>query len=51
LTIKRHLKNGIRIFLENDADVYKIVIRLSKSQILRIIDVILPDDVEIETPK
>jgi hypothetical protein len=44
MRLKKHFKNRIRIFLENDADVYKIVIRLSKTQLLRILDMLLPDE-------
>jgi molybdopterin converting factor small subunit len=45
--IKKHFKQGIRVFLENDADICKIVIRMSKTQLLRALDYILPDDEEV----
>jgi hypothetical protein len=44
MTIKKHIKQGIRIFLENDADPVKIIIRMSKTHLLRALDYILPDD-------
>lgn len=49
--VKKTIKSGIRVFIENDADIFKICIRLSKTQLLRLLDILLPtdDDVVVET--
>jgi len=46
MTIKRHVKAGIRLIIEADANPMTIVMRLSKGQLIRLLDHILPDDAE-----
>jgi len=46
MNYKKHLKQGIRLIIEGDGNPLTIVIRLSKSQILKVLDDLLPDDVE-----
>jgi hypothetical protein len=49
--VKKTIKSGIRVLIENDIDPVKICIRLSKVQLLRLLDILLPtdDDVVVET--
>lgn len=44
MTVKKHLKEGIRLVIECDANPMTIAVRLSKKQIITILDRILPDD-------
>jgi hypothetical protein len=50
MTLKRHLKAGIRLVIEADGNPVTLVMRLSKTQIIRVLDYVLPDDVETEEP-
>ena len=40
---KSHLKNGIRLVIESDGNLVTLFVRLSKSQLIKMLDVILPD--------
>ena len=44
MTVKRHLKRAIQLVIECDARPETIIIRLSKKQIISLLDRILPDD-------
>jgi len=46
MNYKKHLKQGIRLIIEGDGNPLTIVIRLSKSQILKVLDDLLPDEPE-----
>jgi len=43
---KKHLKSGIKLVIEGDANPVTIIVRLSKSQLLKILDNLLPDEEE-----
>jgi hypothetical protein len=44
MTLKRHLKAGIRLVIEADGNFTTLIIRASKGQLIKILDVILPDE-------
>jgi hypothetical protein len=44
MTIKKHIKTGITLLIEADGNIYTLMVRLSKKQILKILDGVLPDD-------
>ena len=44
MKIKRLLKNGIRLMIEADGSITTVIIRVSRKQLLAILDMILPDD-------
>ncbi len=48
MTIKKHIKTGIRLIIESDANITTLIIRASKKQLLTILDTLIPDDVEEE---
>lgn len=47
--MKQHLKTVIRIIIEGDANPATIAIRLSKAQLFKVLDYLIPDDVEVTT--
>ena len=44
MTLKKHLKTGIRLIIEADGNPVTIVMRLSRQQVLKVLDYLLPDD-------
>jgi 3'-phosphoadenosine 5'-phosphosulfate (PAPS) 3'-phosphatase len=48
MTLKKHLKTGIRLCIEGDGNPVTIAIRLSKSQLLAALDYLIPDDDVVE---
>lgn len=46
MTIKKHVKQSIRLFIESDGNFYTMAVRTSKAQLLKALDKLLPDDVE-----
>jgi len=42
--LKKYLKHGIRLVIEADANPMTIIIRLSKKQLLNVLDHVLPDE-------
>ena len=46
MTFKKHLKASIRLIIEADGNPVTIVMRLSRAQVLKVLDLVLPDDVE-----
>jgi len=42
--IKKYLKHGIRLVIEADGNPVTIIIRLSKKQLLNVLDHLLPDE-------
>jgi hypothetical protein len=42
--IKKYIKHGIRLIIEADANPVTIIIRLSKKQLLNVLDHLLPDE-------
>jgi hypothetical protein len=46
MKFKRHVKAGIRLIIESDGNLYTLVIRSSKAQLLKALDYLLPDDTE-----
>jgi len=46
--MKKHFKNSIRVLIEADCDPVKVVIRLSKTQLLAALDYLLPTTDEID---
>jgi len=41
---KKHLKHGIKLVIDGDANPVTIVIRASKAQLYRVLDVLIPDE-------
>jgi len=46
MTIKKHIKTGIRLVIEADGNITTLVIRTTKAQIIGLLDYLIPDDVE-----
>jgi hypothetical protein len=44
MNYKKHLKAGIRLVIEADANPVTIIVRLSKKQVFAVLDHILPDE-------
>ncbi len=44
MNYKRHLKNGIKLVIDADGNLMTLAVRLSKKQLIRIIDIVLPDE-------
>ena len=44
MNYKKHLKAGIRLVIESDANPVTIIVRLSKKQVFAVLDHILPDE-------
>jgi len=51
MTVKTHLKKAIQLVIECDARPETIIIRLSKKQIIGLLDWLLPDEPDNETEK
>lgn len=44
MNYKKHLKAGIRLVIEADANPMTIVVRLSKKQVFAVLDHLIPDE-------
>ena len=44
MNYKKHLKAGIRLIIEADANPVTIIVRLSKKQVFAVLDHLIPDD-------
>ena len=44
MNFKQHLKTGIKLVIDADGNLYTLAFRLSKRQLLKVLDVVLPDD-------
>lgn len=44
MTLKKSVKQSIRLFIEADGNLYTLAIRTSKAQLLKILDCVIPDD-------
>lgn len=49
--IKKHIKAGVRLIIEADGNITTLIIRASRSQLIAMLDKILPDDPEPQAPK
>ena len=47
--LKKHIKTGITLLIEADGNLYTLIIRLSKKQMISALDKILPDGDETKT--
>jgi hypothetical protein len=48
MNYKKHLKQGIRLIIEGDGNPITIIMRLSKGQLIKVLDTILPDEEETD---
>ena len=46
MTIKRHIRSGLILLIESDANITTLIVRASKKQLLKIVDILLSDDSE-----
>jgi hypothetical protein len=50
--VKRHIKSAIRLVIEADGNLTTLMVRMSKAQLIRALDYLLPtDEEEAPTPK
>jgi hypothetical protein len=47
MTVKRHIKAGIRLIIEAEANPVTIIMRLSKGQLIKVLDVLIPDEPDV----
>lgn len=44
--MKRKIKGAIRLVIESDGNLTTLIVRASKAQLIRALDILLPDDPE-----
>jgi len=49
--MKRHIKGVVRLIIESDGNLYTLIIRASKAQLIGLLDRLIPDDEETTTSK
>jgi len=47
MKVRRHIKAGIRLIIEAEANPITIIMRLSKSQLINVLDVLIPDEPDV----
>jgi hypothetical protein len=47
MAIKKHLKAGLILIIEADANPITIFMRLSKRQLIKVLDVLIPDEPDV----
>ena len=48
MNYRKHLKTGLKLIVESDGSIVTLAVRLSKRQLLDIIDYVLPDEEQIQ---